>query len=184
MKKYMLNIIKKYIKFITLTLSSMYIVNSAQAGSSIVGYIDYAPSNPLNIPTVSEWGIIALIFMISAIAYRVLQRSSFAKPLVLLLAFATASMMGLHTKWLSDSYAFILGSMISPNGGSVAIWGTGPLYDQEIPNHSGVTQWVTNIRLLYSPHFQTRNPLAGVECRAGVEVQDNQSCSVRIIYVP
>jgi len=162
----------------------MYFVDAAQAGGGpmLAGYIDYAPSNPLNIPTVSEWGLIALIFMISAIAYRVLQRSSFAKPLALLLAFGTASMMGLNTKWLSDSYALILGSMTSANGSSLPIWFSG--FDQEIPNHTGVTQWVTNIRLLYPRHYPTRNPLAGVECKAGVEVQDNQSCSVRIIYVP
>lgn len=126
-----------------------------------------------SVPSLSEWGLMALAAVMAFAAYRALRRGTGAR-LWSLAVLAAASLV--VTQWIArPAMAVPAGvSMSSAAGGSVTANGTG---EHSVSNTSGVA---LKIRSVDYENGTPRTPAGEPPCVSGLVVNAGQQCFVRI----
>lgn len=126
-----------------------------------------------SVPSLSEWGLMALAAVMAFAAYRALRRGTGAR-LWSLAVLAAASLV--VTQWIArPAMAVPAGvSMSSAAGGSVTANGTG---EHSVSNNSGVA---LKIRSVSYENGAPRTPTGAPPCVSDLVVNAGQQCFVRI----
>ena len=146
-----------------------------------LGVITYAPGAVSAVPTLSEWGLLAMALLLVLMAYRVLRNQLGGRPLasfVLAGALGLGMVSGEHA--LRSAYAIVVlpvVSLTSASGGSVNVVSYGL---SQVTNDSGVPQTITSMvatgeNRYFSTEFEATPP-----CAVGQVVAPAASCYVYV----
>lgn len=163
---------------IALTLTLLLAGQNAFAGVVIVGIINYTPSTPQPIPTLSGYMLMALALLFAIVAFRVLRAHSAGKPLASLVAGGVLALTAASGDYLIQNAQAIAGpayfvTLSNAAGGSVNLTATG---EGKVTNTSGVPQRITGVTGVgvYGPGATNNAP----RCLVGMELQNNGFCYV------
>ncbi len=129
------------------------------------------PGAAQGIPTLSQWGMIALSMLVIMFAYRILRCVKVRKPLAVWFAACalSAAVMG-KSDLISKAWAAYDAELTDPAGGTLTI-SSG---EARITNDTGVRQQIKRIDFK-APHRQA--PATGTpECNVGVVLEHRSVC--------
>lgn len=132
--------------------------------------IVYAPVQSVGVPTLSEWGLLALAALLLAAAIVSLRRKSGTRALAPALLAGALSLGGFVGNRLVDSaHAIPPNGLSNPAGGTLTLGGTGS--EQQVLNTSGVPQVIVSV---VPESCSSTTPT----CAAGRIVPAGESCYV------
>ncbi len=158
------------------------------------GAIDYAPGVAASVPTLGAWALVLLALLFGAVAYRLLRARMGGRLLANLLLVGGVAAAGVAGSDLVqqaqavEDYAAALGQAA---GGTTNV-GIG---ETKVTNTSGVTQRITNLRLLEEPAsvdirskasefpYDWTAPEEMPRCQAGMSLAPADACYVRIVWL-
>lgn len=157
---------------LVLTLPSVSLAQFVPPTTTIV-YAPAAAGSPTAVPTLSEWGLIALAAVMVFAAIRALRRGTGGRLLSLAIV-AAASLAG--TQWTARPAMAVPAFTLSNAAGGTATW----LGDGEIGvlNTTGVAQKIISVGLTGTGMLR---PTEGSpRCVAGLVVNAGQQCYVNV----
>ena len=140
-------------------LSALFLLASPAAFAGVAvppapisGIFTYAPATTTAVPTMSEWGLVAMVLLLAVVAYRALRNHMGGKPLAsLVLAGALGLGMASGMPMLRPAVAIVAPTQISLTtaaGGFAGFNAIGPTYLYlEVVNNSGVPQRITGMEV-------------------------------------
>ena len=161
-----------------LALFGLLIMPAAFAGVTMGGTVTFGPE-VTSIPTLSEWGLIALGLLMTVVVYRILRGHLGGRPLASVVL-AGALGLGVATsggRWMTAVYALDGPPLASAGGGTVSIPSGA---DYTLINTSGVPQTIRAVAA--QPGYNVNHGVAAPECIVGIVVPPSGSCHVRFDF--
>jgi len=157
------------------TLLALPVASFAGNGAAIT----YAPPTSTNtVPTLSQWGLLALVSLMAVIGYRVLREKAGGRPIAAIVLAAALGWLAIFGEInLKDAMASVtnyVSNLSNPAGGQVStLFGCdgSNSYTATVTNTSGVPQQILSITLEGSTIG------AGSTCSQGTILSNGASCS-------
>ena len=151
----------------------------------ISGLITYAPDGTTTaVPTLSEWGLLAMVLLLAVVAYRVLRAQMGAKPLASVvlagaLGLGLASGVPLVRPALAVEYPTLSVPLTEAAGGFAGFAAASTYYlGLEVVNNSGVPQRITGMEVDL-PYVFSDSGLTP-QCTVGLRLSIGGKCYVGV----
>lgn len=152
-----------------LALSAALVAPPVLAQSGPTTTITYEPL-VANVPSLSEWGLMALVGMMAFAAFRVMRRGAPGRLLSLLALGAVAAIAA--SPWATPAMAVPPLALTSPVGGTAVWTGTGEI---GVPNNTSVPLRIVSVQVENAAAF---SPEGSPICAAGVVLNPGQLCYI------